>query len=60
MFRVNLADLLDNFYPDAKRLKTLAIRHVNLRAAAELTGKFLEGWLEIVFAKENAGQLLGV
>ena len=57
MLRVSVADVLDNFPPDAKRLKTLAIRHVNLRAAAELAGKFLEGWLEIVLAKENTGQL---
>ena len=57
MLRVSVADVLDNFHPDAKRLKTLAIRHVNLCAAAKFTGKFLECWLKIVFAKENAGQL---
>jgi hypothetical protein len=56
MLRVSFADVLDNFHPDAKRLKTFAIRHMNLRAAAKLTGKLLEGWLEIVFAKENARQ----
>ena len=43
--------------PVSKRLETVPIDHMNLRAAAKLTGKFLEGWLEIVFAKENAGQL---
>jgi hypothetical protein len=57
MLRISVADVLDNFHPDAKRLETLAIDHVNLRAATELTGKFLEGWLEIIFAEENAGQL---
>ena len=40
-----------------KRMETVSIDNVELRAAAKLTGKFLEGWLEIVFAKENAGQL---
>ena len=57
MLRVSVADVLDNFHPGAKRLETFAIDHMNLRAAAELTGKFLEGWLKIVLAKENAGQL---
>jgi hypothetical protein len=49
--------VLDNFDTDAKRLESFAIDDVNLRAAAKLTGKFLEVWLEIVFAKKNAGQL---
>ena len=31
-------------------------RHMNLRTAAKFTGKFVKGRLEIVFAKENAGQ----
>jgi hypothetical protein len=57
MLRTSVADVLDNFHPDAKRLETLAINHMNLRAAAKLTGKFLKGWLEIILAKENAGQL---
>ena len=57
MLRVSFADVLNNFHPDAKGLETFAIDHVNLRAATELTGKFLEGWLEIVLAKENAEQL---
>ena len=57
MLRVSVADVLDNFHPDAKRLETVAIRHMNLRAGAKLTGKFLERWLKIVLAKENAGQL---
>ena len=57
MLRVSVADVLDNFHPGAKRLETFAIDHMNLRATAELTGKFLERGLEIVFAKENAGQL---
>lgn len=57
MLRVSVADVLDNFHPGAKRLKTFAIDHMNLRTAAELAGKFLEGRLKIVLAKENAGQL---
>jgi len=57
MLRVSVADVLDNFHPDTKRLETFAIDDVNLRAAAKLTGKFLESWLKIVLAKENAGQL---
>ena len=57
MLRISVADVLDNFHPDAKRLETFAIDHMNLRAAAKLTRKFLEGGLEIVVAKENAGQL---
>jgi hypothetical protein len=57
MLRVSFADVFDNFHPDAKRLETFSIDHVNLRAAAKLTGKFVEGWLEIVLAKENPGQL---
>ena len=56
MLRVSLAEVLDDFHPHSKRLERSAICHVNLRAAADLTGKFLERWLEIVFAKENAGQ----
>ena len=43
--------------PCFKRLETFAINHMDLRAAAKLTGKFLKRWLKIVFAKENAGQL---
>ena len=50
------AKVFNNFHPCAKRLKTFAIDHVNLRAAAKLTGKFLKSGLEIVFAKVNAGQ----
>jgi hypothetical protein len=57
MLRVSVADVLDNFHPGAKRLETFAINHMNLRAGAKLTGKFLERWLKIVLAKENAGQL---
>jgi hypothetical protein len=57
MLRVSVADVLDNFHPDAKRLETFAIDHMNLRTGAKLTGKFLEGWLKIVLAKKNAGQL---
>ena len=57
MLRVSVADVLDNFHPGAKRLETFAIDDMNLRAGAKLTGKFLEGWLKIVLAKENAGQL---
>ena len=57
MFRVSVADVLDNFHPDEKRLETFTIDHMNLRTGAKLTGKFLERWLEIGFAKENAGQL---
>ena len=57
MLRVSVADVVDNFHPDAKRLETFAIDHMNLCAGAKLTGKFLEGWLKIVLAKENAGQL---
>ena len=57
MFRASVADVLDNFHPDAKRLETFAIDHMNLRTGAKLTGKFLEGWLKIVLAKKNAGQL---
>ena len=57
MLRVSVADVLDNFHPNAKRLESFAIDHMNLRAAEKLTGKFLEGWLEIVLTKENAGQL---
>src|SRR4029077_10764574 len=40
-----------------KRTETASINNVELRTAAELTGKFLEGWLKIILAKENAGQL---
>jgi hypothetical protein len=57
MLRVSFADVLDNFHRPSKRLETFAIDDMNLRAAAELTGKFLEGWLKIGLAKENAGQL---
>ena len=57
MLRVSIADVLDYFHPDAKRLETFAIDYMNLRAGTKLTGKFLEGWLEIGLAKENAGQL---
>ena len=57
MLRVSIADVLDYFHPDAKRLETFAINHMNLRAGAKLTGKFLERWLKIVLAKENAGEL---
>lgn len=57
MLRVIVADVLDNFHSEAERLETFAINHMNLRAGAKLTGKFLEGWLKIVLAKENAGQL---
>jgi hypothetical protein len=55
MLRVSVADVLDNFHPSAKWLETFAIDHMNLRAGAELTGKFVEGWLKIVLTKENAG-----
>ena len=57
MLRASVADVLDNFHRDVKRLETFAIDDMNLRAGAKLTRKFLEGWLEIVFAKENTGQL---
>ena len=60
MFRVSFAEVLDNFHSHAERLETFAIDYMNLRAAAKLTGKFLEGRLEIIFAKENAGQLQAV
>ena len=59
MLRVSFAEMLDNFHPDSKRLETFAVDHMDLRAAAELTGKFLKGWLEIGLAKENTGQLQG-
>jgi hypothetical protein len=57
MLRVSVADVLDNFHPGVKRMEMFAIDHMNLRAGAKLAGKLLEGWLEIVLAKENAGQL---
>ena len=57
MLRVSFAEVLDNFHRQSKRLETFAIDDMNLRAAAELTGKFLEGWLETGLAKENTGQL---
>jgi hypothetical protein len=57
VLRVNLADVLNNFHPDAKRLESFTVDHVNLCAGAKFTGKFLERWLEIVLAKENARQL---
>ena len=57
MLWVSVAVVLDNFHPGEKRLETFAIDDVYLRAASKLTGKFLEGWLKIVLAKENAGQL---
>ena len=57
MFRASFADVFDNFHRDAKRLESFAIDNMNLRAATELSGKFLEGWLEIIFAKENTRQL---
>jgi hypothetical protein len=57
MLRVSIADVLDYFHPDAKRLETFAIDYMNLRAGTKLTGKFLEGWLKIVLAKEDAGEL---
>jgi hypothetical protein len=38
-------------------METVSIDNVELRAAAKLTSKFLKRWLEIIFAKENAGQL---
>ena len=47
----------NDFNSCSKRTETVSIDNVNLRAAAKLTGKFLEGWLEIVFAEENAGEL---
>ena len=54
---VQLPDRPNDFEPCLKRLEAFAINDMNLRAAAELIGEFLEGWLEIIFAKENAGQL---
>ena len=59
MIRVSFAEVLDNFHRKSKWLKTFAIDHMNLRTAAELIGKFLEGWLEVDLAKENTGQLQG-
>src|SRR3954466_4837435 len=47
----------DDFNACLKRTETASIDDMDLRAAANFTGKFLEGWLEIVLAKENAGQL---
>ena len=47
----------DDFNACFKRTKAISIHNVELRAAAKLTGKFLERWLEIVFAEKNAGQL---
>jgi hypothetical protein len=31
--------------------------YVNLRTAAKLACEFVEGWLEVIFAKENPWQL---
>ena len=57
MLRVSVADAFENFHPDAKRLETFSIDHMNLRAAAEFIGKFVKGWLEIIFAKKDARQV---
>src|SRR5262245_7175053 len=57
MFWIQSPDQTKDLNPCLKRVKCFAIGDVNLRAAAKLAGKLLEGWLEIVFAKENAGQL---
>jgi hypothetical protein len=46
----------NDFNARFERLEAVSIDDVKLRAAAKVTGKFLEGWLEIVFAKENPGQ----
>ena len=55
--RIQAPNGSDDFNPRLKRLEAVSIDNVELRAAAKLTGKVLEGWLEIVFAKENPRQL---
>lgn len=57
---VNFANDLDNFHSSEKWPKFIAIDDVNLRAAAEFASELLKCRLEIIFAKENAGQAYGI
>ena len=48
---------LQNSSAGFKGLKTVSIRHMDLRAAAEFPGVLLEGRLEFCLSKNNPGKL---
>ena len=54
MFRIPFANALDQFNGRGERLKTVAVDHMQLRAVAKLSGKFVKSWLEIIFTEKRA------
>jgi hypothetical protein len=53
---MHLADVPDDVHSGKKRLKSFSIGHMQLRAATKFSGKFVKGWLKIIFPKEHARQ----
>ena len=57
LLRIHLADVPDDLHSSKKRLESFAFDHVQLRASAEFAGKFVKGWLKIIFAKGHTPQI---